>query len=109
MKFHVSIEEAIKQLEKEEHNRFTALMKHGTTTVEYYAPKYIDQQNSHTQDEIYIIASGTATFFRNGERVQCKTGDILFVPAHMEHRFERFSDDFVTWVIFCGKEGGEQS
>jgi|SRR6476620_8203592 mannose-6-phosphate isomerase-like protein (cupin superfamily) len=109
MKFHVSIEEAIKQLEKEEHNRFTVLIKHGTMSIEYYAPKYIDPQNSHQQDEIYVIASGSATFFRNGERVQCKTGDVLFVPAQMEHRFERFSDDFATWVIFYGNEGGETS
>jgi len=27
----------------------------------------------------------------------------------MEHRFEKFSDDFATWVIFYGKEGGETS
>jgi len=109
MNFHVSIEEAITQLGKEERNRFTVLIKQGTMTMEYYAPKYIDQQNSHSQDEIYVIATGNATFFRNGERVQCKTGDVLFVPAQMEHRFEKFSDDFATWVIFYGKEGGEAS
>jgi mannose-6-phosphate isomerase-like protein (cupin superfamily) len=109
MKFHVSIEEAITQLQKEEHNRFTALIRQGTMTIEYYAPKYIDQQNAHSQDEIYVIATGNATFFRNGERVQCKSGDVLFVPALMEHRFEIFSDDFATWVIFYGKEGGEAS
>jgi len=109
MKFHVTIEEAATQLEKEQHNRFTALMKHGTMSIEYYAPKYIDPQSSHTKDEIYVIASGIGTFFRNGERVQCKTGDVLFVPAQMEHRFEKFSDDFATWVIFYGQEGGETS
>jgi len=109
MRFHVSIEEAFTQLGKEERNRFTVLIKQGTMTMEYYAPKYIDQQNSHSQDEIYVIATGNATFFRNGERVQCKTGDVLFVPAQMEHRFEKFSDDFATWVIFYGKEGGEAS
>jgi len=26
----------------------------------------------------------------------------LFVAADEEHRFEVFSDDFVTWVVFCG-------
>jgi mannose-6-phosphate isomerase-like protein (cupin superfamily) len=104
MKFHVSIEEAITQLKKEEHNRFTALIKQGSMTIEYYAPKYIDQQNSHSRDEIYVIATGNATFFRNGERVQCKTGDVLVVPAQMVHRFEKFSDDFATWVIFMAKK-----
>lgn len=109
MKFHITIEEAVKQLETEEYNRFTTLMKHGTMSIEYYAPKDIDHQTSHNQDEIYVIASGNATFFRNGERVSCSTSDVLFVPAHMEHRFENFSDDFATWVIFYGKESGESS
>jgi len=25
----------------------------------------------------------------------------------MDHRFENFTDDFATWVIFYGEEGGE--
>jgi mannose-6-phosphate isomerase-like protein (cupin superfamily) len=107
MKFHISIEEAVRQLEHETQNRFITLMKHGTMSIEYYAPKNIDPQTPHKQDEIYVIASGNAIFFRNSERVQCKTGDVLFVPAKMEHRFENISDDFATWVIFYGIEGGE--
>jgi mannose-6-phosphate isomerase-like protein (cupin superfamily) len=107
MNFHTSIEQAAEQLKKEAHDRFTVLMKHGTMTVEYYAPQYTDPQSPHKQDEIYVIASGHAIFFRDGERLNCKSGDILFVPAQMRHRFEDFSDDFATWVIFYGKDGGE--
>jgi mannose-6-phosphate isomerase-like protein (cupin superfamily) len=40
--------------------------------------------------------------------VNCKKGDALFVPATMKHHFENFSEDFATWVIFYGKEGGEK-
>jgi hypothetical protein len=25
----------------------------------------------------------------------------------MEHRFEDFTEDFATWVVFYGPEGGE--
>lgn len=107
MNFHISIEQAIRQLKEETENRFTVLMKHGSMSVEYYVPQNIDLQTPHRQDEIYVIASGRTTFFRNGERVECKTGDVLFVPAQMEHRFENFSNDFATWVIFYGKDGGE--
>jgi hypothetical protein len=32
---------------------------------------------------------------------------MLFVPAGIEHRFYDFSDDFCTWVMFYGPEGGE--
>ena len=35
-------------------------------------------------------------------------GRHLACPAHMEHRFENFSDDFATWVVFYGPLGGEQ-
>lgn len=107
MNFHLSIQNAVEQLQKETGNHSTILMKHGTMSIEYYAPKEVDPQMPHVQDEIYVIASGHAKFFRNGERVACKTGDVLFVPARMVHRFEQFSDDFATWVVFYGKEGGE--
>jgi len=108
MNFHVSVQDAILQLAKEKEEHFTVLMQHGTMRIEYYAPKDVDPQMPHAQDEIYVIASGYAKFFRDGDRVQCKPGDVLFVPAKMVHRFENFSDDFATWVIFYGPEGGEQ-
>ena len=34
-------------------------------------------------------------------------GDVLFVPARSEHRFEDFSDDLGLWVVFWGPAGGE--
>jgi hypothetical protein len=30
-----------------------------------------------------------------------------FVAAGVPHRFESFSDDFATWVVFWGPRGGE--
>lgn len=83
------------------------LMAHGSMTLRYYAPKGHDPQKPHGQDEIYIVASGTGTYFMDGERVPFGPGDALFAPAEAEHRFEDFSDDFATWVIFYGPEGGE--
>jgi mannose-6-phosphate isomerase-like protein (cupin superfamily) len=107
MNFKVSIAEAVDQLSKEEKNRFTTVMRNGNMTVEYYAPQHLDLQKPHQQDELYIIASGSGIFYRNKETVACKTGDVLFVPAGMEHRFENFTTDFATWVIFYGPESGE--
>jgi mannose-6-phosphate isomerase-like protein (cupin superfamily) len=34
-------------------------------------------------------------------------GDVLFVPAHQEHRFEQFTEDLALWVLFYGPQGGE--
>ena len=108
MSYKVSPGEALKELQKENKQRFIEVMKHGSMIIEFFRPKYVDTQTPHKQDEIYVIIKGNSTFFRSGERVNCSSGDILFVPAGMEHRFENFSDDFETWVIFYGPEGGEK-
>lgn len=101
--YHISIDEARKLL-SEDNNRFVEVMEDGEMAVEYYAPKLADEQQPHTKDELYIIASGSSGFYRNGETIECKQGDVIFVPAQMEHRFLNFSDDFATWVIFYGDE-----
>ena len=108
MNFHGSVEQAMAMLDKEPGQRFSLMMQHGSMSVEYYAPVKTDPQTPHRQDEIYVIASGTGTFMRNEEKVFFRQGDVLFVPAGMPHRFEDFSDDFATWVIFYGPDGGEQ-
>ena len=109
MNFKVSPDDALKKLLDEKEFPFTVVMNHGTMSIEYFAPKKADTQTPHKQDEIYVIEKGDGTFFRSGERISCKKGDILFVPAGMEHRFENFSEDFAVWVIFYGPEGGEKT
>lgn len=107
MSYHLTAEGAAAQLAPEKDAVFTVLLRHGTMQVEYFAPKGVDRQTPHQKDELYVIVSGESRFYRDGEYVQCRKGDVLFVPAGMEHRFEDFSDDFATWVIFYGREGGE--
>lgn len=108
MTFHLTIEEAKQALQAEKDQFFTTLLQHGSMSVEYYAPHKVDDQQPHRQDELYVIASGKAVFNRNEVKIDCKQGDVLFVPAGMEHRFENFSDDFATWVVFYGQVGGEE-
>lgn len=104
----VGLEEAIAQFKLESIHPFTTVMRHGSMRVEYFAPRIKDFQTPHTQDELYFIISGKASFFRENSHISCMTGDVLFVPAGMVHRFENFSDDFATWVVFYGPEGGEK-
>jgi len=99
LNFHLTLEKAKAALAKES-NPFVLLMKDREMSVEYFAPKDTDTQTPHEQDELYVIASGSSDFVRENEVVSCKTGDVLFVPAAMVHRFQNFSDDFATWVIF---------
>ena len=88
-------------------NPFLSLFEHGTLSVEIYKPIKVDLQQPHTRDEVYVIVSGTGEFINGDERVDFVPGDFLFVPAGVEHRFENFTEDFATWVIFYGPEGGE--
>ena len=108
MDFHFKLQDAISQLQKETTQPFTQLLQHGSLIVEYFAPRDVDTQAPHDQDEIYIITSGHSNFNRNGEVVHCQKGDLLFVPAGMQHHFTNFSNDFATWVIFYGIKGGEK-
>ncbi|HZD94366.1 MAG TPA: cupin domain-containing protein [Candidatus Sulfotelmatobacter sp.] len=88
---------------------YAELFRHGTLTVEIYAPKGVDLQQPHTRDELYIVASGRGWFVVEGERFQFSPGDALFAAAGEVHRFEDFTDDLLVWVVFYGPEGGEHA
>ena len=87
--------------------RFAKVLEHGTMEVEVYAPQGHDPQAPHSRDELYFIVSGSGEFVNGPERHPFGPGDALFVPAGVEHRFENFTEDFATWVVFYGPEGGE--
>jgi len=87
--------------------RFAVGFTHGSMLVELYDPGPVDTQQPHTRDELYIVVSGRGTFERGRERVPFGANDVLFVPAGMPHRFVDYTEDFRTWVVFYGPEGGE--
>ncbi len=82
-------------------------IRHGTMRVGVYSPTPTDPQTPHDQDEIYIVISGTGTFVKRGERRPFRPGDLIFVEAGAPHRFEEFTADFATWVVFWGPKSGE--
>jgi mannose-6-phosphate isomerase-like protein (cupin superfamily) len=90
-----------------EDGRYGVLLRNGTMELGFYKPDGVDPQQPHDQDEIYIVQSGSGTFVIGDERKPFSQGEALFVPAGAAHRFENFSDDFATWVVFYGLRGGE--
>jgi mannose-6-phosphate isomerase-like protein (cupin superfamily) len=105
--FSVAFSTAAKAVPTVDGGRFAKLFTHGTLEVEIYAPRGTDPQKPHARDEVYIVVSGRGVFVRANERVDFGPGDFLFAEAGTEHRFENFSDDFFTWVLFYGPDGGE--
>ncbi len=90
---------------------FATVLAGGTMQVEVFAPGSNadgrDRQQPHSQDELYFVQSGQGEIIINGQRFDARSGDAFFVAAGTEHRFENFSKDFVTWVVFYGPQGGE--
>ncbi len=82
--------------------KFIELFRKGEVSIELYAPEGLDLQKPHLQDEVYFIISGTGIFNLDGERCPFKPNDLIYVPAGKEHRFENFTEDFKTWVLFFG-------
>ncbi len=91
------------------HGTFIKLFSHGTLEVEIYKPEKVDLQKPHTRDEVYVVSTGRGEFVCGNEKGPVAAGDLLFVPAGVEHCFVNFSDDFSTWVFFYGPEGGEKN
>jgi mannose-6-phosphate isomerase-like protein (cupin superfamily) len=104
----VSLEDALARVPTDTGERFAAVLEHGSLQVEIYAPRGEDPQAPHTRDELYIVMRGSGVFLNGGVRQWFTRGDVLFVPAGREHRFEAFTEDLLTWVIFYGPEGGER-
>jgi mannose-6-phosphate isomerase-like protein (cupin superfamily) len=99
--------ELLRQLPGPAGERFAVALERGGFSVEMYAPRGSDLQQPHSRDEVYVVVTGRGEFVNGSERHAFAPGDLLFVPAGVEHRFEHFADDLAVWVVFCGPEGGD--
>lgn len=104
---HLHLTEALRQLPGARGERFVSVFGHGSLEVELYAPRGRDPQTPHVRDELYVVVSGSGTFYDGTERRAFSPGDCMFVAAGVKHRFEDFTDDLAVWVMFYGPEGGE--
>lgn len=64
-----------------------------------------DDQDPHTEDEIYVVTSGRASFESGGKRIDVAAGSVIFVAAGEEHRFVDVIEDLATLVLFGPAEG----
>jgi len=90
-----------------EDGMYAVLLEHGTLEIGFYKPQDIDPQEPHDRDEVYVVYSGSGRFRCGDDERAFESGEALFVPAGVEHRFLEFTADFAAWVIFYGPVGGE--
>lgn len=63
-----------------------------------------DGQSPHTEDEIYVVTSGRASFTAGGATAQVSAGSVLYVPAGEAHKFTDITEDLAVIVIFAPAE-----
>lgn len=63
-----------------------------------------DYQQPHTEDEVYYIVSGKASFVGGDKQYAVQTGSVLFVEAHLEHHFFDIVEDLNVLVFFAPAE-----
>lgn len=105
-RWHVPPAEILAALPAPDGSRSASVFDRGDVRVELYAPRGRDEQTPHDRDELYVVVAGEGAFRCAGTVVRFAPGDLLFVPAGMEHRFEDFGDDFAAWIVFFGPQGG---
>jgi mannose-6-phosphate isomerase-like protein (cupin superfamily) len=103
-KAHIGVADALRKLETVYGVRSVTLFEHGSLQVKMYAPRGRDSQKPHSRDELYVVARGNGVFFDGTSRRRFQTGDVIFAPAGIQHRFEDFTEDFAVWVMFYGPE-----
>lgn len=106
LRWHVPADEVVRALPGPDGERFARVFARGDVEVELYAPRGTDPQTPHERDELYLVVRGSGRFLCAGDEIAFAPGDLLFVPAGVDHRFEAFDDTFVTWVVFFGPKGG---
>ncbi len=60
-----------------------------------------DPQGPHENDEVYYVLKGRAVLKVGAEDYPVEPGSLVFVPAHMEHKFESISEPLETLVFFA--------
>lgn len=61
----------------------------------------MDTQTPHEEDEVYHVIRGKGRFVADGEDREVGAGAVLFVAAHVEHRFHSIEEDLEVLVFFA--------
>lgn len=69
----------------------------------------VDGQSEHLEDEVYYVVSGEARVTVGDDERPVRAGSIVFVGAHVEHRFHHITEDLTLFVAFGPAEGSRSS
>jgi mannose-6-phosphate isomerase-like protein (cupin superfamily) len=69
-------------------------------TIARWPAGSVDDQQPHTEDEVYYVISGRAVLRVADGRVPVTAGSVVFVAAGVEHRFEEISETLDVLVFW---------
>jgi mannose-6-phosphate isomerase-like protein (cupin superfamily) len=69
-------------------------------TVARWPAGSVDDQQPHSEDEVYYVVRGRARLRISGEAGAVGPGTVAFVAAGVEHRFEEIAEDLEVLVIW---------
>lgn len=97
---------ALRQARAESKKAYLPFLERSSlSTGLYHLPKGArDGQSPHTQDEVYYVLNGRGKFTAGEETVDVAPGQVLFVAAKVEHRFQDISEDIDLLVFFSAAE-----
>lgn len=58
-----------------------------------------DRQQPHSDDEVYVVLEGSGTLEIEGEPVDLREGEAVFVPSGADHRFAGY-EQLAVLVVF---------
>ena len=61
----------------------------------------VDRQRPHEEDEVYYIITGRGVIRVADEDRAVKAGSLVFVAAHVEHRFHDIEEDLRVLVFWA--------
>jgi mannose-6-phosphate isomerase-like protein (cupin superfamily) len=103
-KFHFSTAQILEQANREGKLYGEFINNANLSSGIYHLKKgATDPQSPHQYDEIYYIISGIGKLLIDKSAYPATRGDILFVPAHVHHKFVEIEEDLVILVFFSKK------
>src|ERR1700756_4734684 len=93
--------------EKQQHRPWLEFLRVASLSMGVYHLKagQADPQQPHTEDEVYYVVSGRASFRAGFEQQPVGPGALIYVERNVEHRFFDITQDLTVLVFFAPPEG----
>ena len=85
---------------------YLEFLRHDSMSLGLYALPAggADPQQPHREDEVYYIVSGQGQITVGEETKPVRPGSIVFVAAHVPHKFHDITEDLKILVFFAPPE-----